>query len=1078
MLRLSLAFFIASSWIFAQTPTATLVGRVTDPSGAAIPSAELRVRNAVTNDVRQARTSATGEFTVPSLAPGRYDITVEITGFRTLRQEGLELQVDQVARVDLKLQVGAVSESIEVKAEAPLLNTENASKGEVITSGEITEMPLEGRDFQDLAFLVPGVYRRGENGQGSGMAVNGARADNTNFLLDGFSNQNTGQGGAQAKPPIDAMQEFKVQTSGYSAEYGRLAGGVMNMALKSGGNQLHGSLFEFLRNDKSDARNFFAVDKTKLRRNQFGATLNGPVFLPHLYDGRNRTFFLFSWESYRQIQGQSRLTRVPTELERMGDFSNTRDVNGAIIPLKDPYAKGACTAKDQSGCFPNNRIPASRFSPIANLLLPYFPIPNRPGQANNFRVDANKTDTWNSFLTKIDRRFSDRDSVAVRFLRRPGVAGDPFDGSDLGTFGTTTTSAQTMLGLTYTRMFTPVFINEFRVGFIRNAQNGLTRHQGQDIAGELGIPGILAEPAMKGFPRFAARDLAELGDANSNQNWTFNNYQWADTVTWVKARHLIKFGGDIVRAQNFQPSSTNVRGNFAFLGRWTNVPFGDMLMGLLDNAQRQAGTMSTYMFSTTSGLFVQDDFKVRPNLTLNFGLRYELMQPISEKYGRLTNFIPELGQVAIADDRTVPNLAQTLASLNLTGKVALAKDLGYPSSLVYPNHLNFAPRFGFAWRPFGGNRMAIRGGYGIFYAGFANASVRTKLSDIFPFSVSEYYGRKTNDPSAVTLSNPFPDKVLQSGGTVNANSFDLHPRPQYLQSWNLTVEREIGRGTALEIAYVGSKGTHLGRMYDINTPIRLAELRLPNGTFAKPYPGFNAISTHAFNSNSIYNAAMASVRRRLRGSAFFYLNYTFSKSIDDASQLFGSSNGGYPGAQDVRNLRSERARSDWDVGHAFTASFTYELPFRGNPFIRGWQLAGNARLYSGAPFTPRLSNVQLDQGEANRPDRIAKGNVSNPDSDQWFDLSAFPVVPIGSFRYGSSGRNVLDGPGHMAVNASLMKNWRFREYGSLQFRWESFNVTNHTNFNLPVTFVNAPNGATITRAANARTMQFALRYQF
>ncbi len=361
----------------AQNPTASVVGTVKDPSGATIAGAKIDVRNTDTNDVREVTSDPKGEYAVTNLVPGRYDVAVIKEGFQSARRTGIELQMEQAARLEFLLQVGAVSESVEVTASAPAVNTENSVKGEVMVSKEIVEMPLDGRNISDLAYLTPGVAPAPAGALGSSFNINGARGDNTNFVLDGFNDQNARAASMKVSPSLEALDEFKMQTTGYSAEYGRLAGGVMNMVLKTGTNQLHGSLFEFVRNDIFDARNSFDPSKAPLRRNQFGGMLTGPVVIPKLYNGRNKTFFLFSWETFVQRIGDVALGIVPTAAQRAGDFS-------AFGPLKDPLATGTCSATNRAACFPNNQIPLSRFSSVAIDSMKFYPLPNLPGQANNY----------------------------------------------------------------------------------------------------------------------------------------------------------------------------------------------------------------------------------------------------------------------------------------------------------------------------------------------------------------------------------------------------------------------------------------------------------------------------------------------------------------------------------------------------------------------------------------------------------------------------------------------------------------------------------------------------------------------
>ncbi|MCL5743311.1 MAG: hypothetical protein M1541_05185, partial [Acidobacteria bacterium] len=443
------------------------------------------------------------------------------------------------------------------------------------------------------------------------------------------------------------------------------------------------------------------------------------------------------------------------------------------------------------------------------------------------------------------------------------------------------------------------------------------------------------------------------------------------------------------------------------------------------------------------------------------------------------NFIPEYGKLVLVRSDVIPNLADLANQTGLTGRIAYASDYGLSRSLINGNNHNFAPRVGLAWRPFGGTRTVIRSGYGIFYASAAENHVRNDLGNTFPFAVSQTFQRNTKSPGKLTLNNPFPDAMAKFDGVNNTAGYELNAPAQYLQSWNFTIEHEVLSSIALEMAYVGSKGTHLGRRFNYNQPYRSPEYQLPEGGFLKPFQEFNQLNYYSFGANSSYNAAMFTLRKRFTRSTFFRLNYVFSKSIDDASQMFGAGDGGDGGAQDARNLGLERGRSDWDNRHALTMSFVSDIPVFGrNRFLSGWQFAGSGRLYSGQPFTPKISNAQLDQGEASRPDRIAKGTLPNPNPDNWFDVSAFPVVPLGAYRFGNSGRNILDGPGYVSFNFSLMKKFRIRERDNVQCRWEVFNSLNHPNLRLPENAVNAINVGTITAADPGRTMQIALKYIF
>ena len=1054
MRRLTFFFLLLTGFfqVEAQSPSAAIVGMIRDATGAVVPEATIKVRNTDTNITRDAVSDQGGGFTVPNLAPGPYEVLVEKTGFQAVRETGMELQVNQTARLELQLKVGSVAESVEVKGQVALLNTENAAKGDVIVTEEIQQMPLDGRNFQDLALLVPGVLPNAQGDFGS-FPVNGARSDGTSYFIDGISTRRPEYGQTEVSPNLDGIQEFKMETSGYSAEFGGLGGGVMSVVLKSGGNRLRGSVFEFLRNDHFDARNFFAAQKNELRRNQFGAMVNGPVVLPKLYNGHDRTFFMFSWESFRDATGNSQLSRVPTPLERQGNFSQSLDTTGKVAPVKDPFSGNAV--------FPGNIIPASRFSPVSSKVLPYYPMPNRPGnQANNYLSSVSSHSPWDSFLMKFDQRISEKDSVGFRYQHRQNGGEMPFDASPLGIWETLKNTAQHIMGLNYTRLFTPTLINELRAGLYRTAGRQTLADGGTDYSSQFGIAGITTDPAVAGFPSVTVTGLATIGDKTDRPAIaTSNNYSYTDTLTWVHGRHQAKFGGMVLRNQSFQPYYSNVRGTFAFTGYWTGQAFPDFLLGTLNSASRQSVPPLNYLFSTNSGAFAQDDFKVTPRLTLNFGLRWEVLGHQYDKYGRMSGFEPSLGKIILADDKAVPNLPQLLASAGMTSIVGVARDYGLPPSLVHTPYTNFAPRFGFAWRPFGGNMTVVRGGYGIFNSQSQTNGQTLNMSNVFPWAITQTVSRVANNPGALSFANPFQ---TATAAAVTVGGIDPNAPTQYLQSWNLTIEHELKRLGAIEVGYAGSKGTHLSYSGDINRNYYTLDMRQPNGSFPRPFPQINnPITFFQFGGNSIYNSGMVTFRRRFANGIFYRLNYVYAKSIDNTSTFSGGGNGGPRQIQDPRNLAAERGRSNFDVGHSFTMNFSYQLPWRPQQMrwlMRGWQLAGTGRAYTGAPFTPINSGANLALGEAIRPDRVSKGTVTNPTPDRWYDISAFPVVPDNSFRFGTSGRNILDGPGFMGLNLSLDRNIKIGEHDRVQFRWEAFNVSNHANFNLPSTAVNTVTG--------------------
>ena len=1089
-----------------------MTGLVTDSGGAQVPEARVRVRHMATNATREMRCSPEGSFTVTNLTPGEYELIVDHAGFRSHKATGIVLALGQVLRQDVSLQLGAVTDSVSVVAEPPLINTESgAIKGDVITNQQINEIPLDGRDFFDLALMVPGVIPMAQGGQGSGLNVNGARADSTNYSVDGFNSRSPRGAASQVRPNMSAMQEFKMEVSGFSAENGRMAGGVMNMVVRSGTNQFHGDVFEYLRNDKFDARAFFDQQKLPLRRNQYGATLHGPI-------RKDKTFFMFSWEGYREVLGQSAIGNVPTVAQRDGDFSQSVvPVTGAKLYLKDPLLPGACNATTAVGCFPGNRIPPSRFDPIALRLMNFYPLPNRPYTSNNFITTAKDFDRFDSYMVKLDHRFSGRDSMAYRYQYRIANNTSPFAGSNLGLWPNYVNDPRQLMGADWTHLFSPTLIMEVRGGFNRQATLENAKFQGEDIASQLGIVGTTNDPLLRGFPRFAVQDYLPIGSASGQpQHYHVTVLQTSNKFTWIQGKHAMKWGWDVERVRFNQPFNDNARGTFTFQRNWTQHSIADLLLGMLQSTTRNAQPTRNYLRSFSLGSFFTDDYKVTRSLTLNLGVRYELDLPPVDRYDRASNFDAGLGKIIIADDKNLPGLPARLAQFNLQDRVAFARDVGRPRSLVFADKVNVAPRFGFAWRLPRQRRLTVlRGGYGIFFTGHLLNPIRTSLMTGFPFSVNQTFTRLGTDPSLVTLANPFPDSRATEGNSTNSNGYDPRPKLGDLQSWNFTLERELATGWALEVGYVGSKGTHLGRQYDINQPLRTLELYQTNTAFPRPIAGINTINYYSFGANSNYQAGQISLRRQIRG-AFVRLNYSFSKSIDDASQLSGNSTGGFAGAQDSRNLKSERARSDFDRRQVVTAVFSTPLPFgRGRKFfpgarglshamVGGWQISGSASYYTGQALTITSANVDTTLGESLRPNRLGSGiQAAIPGAGRrgidypWYQLTSFEPVPrcasrtscevsangFQPFTFGNSGRNILDGPSQQFINMAMLKNFRLKERRNFQLRYELFNIFNHPNFQLPEKQFNSLGGGFITAVVDRgrggpRVMQVALKYEF
>ncbi|MBS1828109.1 MAG: TonB-dependent receptor [Acidobacteria bacterium] len=1065
------ALLFLTSALFSQTPSASVTGRVTDGSGAVIPGVAITVKNVDTNIVSKATSNEVGDFTVPYLHPGRYTLEASNAGFRTFKQAEFQLAVDQALRLDIPMELGSTTESITVTEAPPVLNTENGTRGQVITKEEIADIPLDSRSFSDLALLTGGVIPKGDGGDGS-YAVNGGRADNTGFLIDGMNNTQRRNTGAVINPPLEGVQEFKMITSGFSAEYGRYAGGVLTVVTKSGSNRFRGSLYEFFRNDAMDATGYFDVQKSKLRRNQFGATIMGPVYIPKLYNGRDKTFFMVTWESLRVTDGKTQRGIVPLPEMLQGDFSRVTDAFGRPLRIVDPLATRTP--------FPNNQIPVSRLNPVSLKMAAYYPAPNLVG-ANNFISQGNLTQSYNNTGIKVDHNISERDRLTFSTFWRPNSNYDPVvnSRSPLPIFGLKNNTLDLLSYARYLHTLTPSMFLELSASFSRKTNNQLwPLSEEKDWAAEIGFNGGTQNPIARGLPQVDASGYIPLGPAYDYPKiWSYNNYQYAATNTWLRGKHAIKFGGDFLRMQYFSRQYGDTRGRVSFLGRFTGDPMADLVLGWPQSTRRQLDAAGPYHLISNYSGFIQDDYKISSSLTLNIGLRYELMKPPKEKFGQWSMFVPSVGKIVIAGRGNVPDFDQRIQSTGLSQYITMAADAGLPATIRKADYTDFAPRFGFAWRPFGRKTTVLRGGYGLFY-GSSSLYRLDEYSDTYPFSINETYNAVTNNPLAVTMSDPYPVARRSVGGVTSTNGQDVSLQSQYLQSWNLTVEKEFGRGTVLEVAYAGSKGTHLPRRFDYNQQIRDLSVRAATGTFPRPFPVFGAINIINDGSNSIYNSGAVTVRRRFNKQFFVRGTYTFAKSIDESSNTGGTIQYNFPAAQDSSNLKLERGRSDFDIGHTFAASFILQPSFTRNVVGRNWQLAGTSTIYTGPPFTPKVANFNYANGEASRPDRMSKGMLENRSVDQWFDRLAFPTVPVGSYRFGTSGRNILDGPGTFNVNASLSRRFRIDESRLIQFRLETFNTPNHPNFNLPENRVDIISGGAISRVRNNRNLQLGLRFEF
>lgn len=1012
--------------LMAQGYKARIVGQVTDQSGNSVAGARVTATNVDTNITTSTESDEGGNYVIAQLVPGRYRVQAAATNFKTVVRSEIALQVDQSVRVDIQLEVGTLTEQVIIEDQAPVINTETPTLGEVISNQEILDIPLNGRNYLDLALLSPGVVPAAAGA--NPFNVNGSRGDHVNFLIDGISNVNRRGNNTIATPSIDAIQEFKIVTNSFSAEYGRLGGGVISVALKGGTNRFHGTLYEFHRNDALDARGFFDPEVPKLIRNQFGGVLNGPII-------RDRTFFLFSYEGLRNRSEQTALIRVPTLAERAGIFT---------AAIRDPFNNNAP--------FPNRTIPDDRIHPIARRVLPFIPLPNREGTLNFVTLESTSGDS-NNYTIKIDHQFGQSDQLSGRLVLNDQNSILPFRATQIPGFGALRDTRAQQVALSYTHTFTPTFVNEARIGFVRDNFNEHSVNGGKNTSADIGITGV--EPGF-GLATFTIAGFPAVGDATFLPDiWTDNEYVLSNTASLVTGGHNIRFGGDYQRSQHFNTFFALSGGQFVFQGTFSGNAFADFLLGLPVRSVRQVGTLKSYLFSNYFGLFIQDDWKVTSNLTLNLGARWDVNQPPAEKYDRWSNFIISEGGPVVSGTP------------------------GFPRSLMKTDYRNISPRLGFAYTPFGNTKTVIRGGYGIFTAFDLQQTMYTSLGRAFPFARQEVYQAiAIGNPS---LSDPFPSN--RPGTPAGANSpfgWDFENPTSYMQNWNLTVARQLVSDLGLEVSYVGSKGTNLSQTVNLNQP-----QRTPQGNIIR-FPGYSSIIFQSLGANSNYHALQVSVQKRFSRGFGFRSNFTWGKAIDNAS--FGS-NARQP--QNPLDLAAERGLSEFDRRVVWSNDFVFQLPFgRGRRFganmsrgldaiLGGWQLNGILHFYTGRPFTPSVSGANQMQGQAVRPDRLRSGELDNPTIDLWFDPTAFVPVPLNTFRFGNSGRNILTGPGAVSVNASIFKEFSMPWEGHrVQFRAEFFNLPNRANFGQPSTAIDQPTAGVIGSAGSGREIQFALKYIF
>ena len=1062
----------------AQTNTAQISGTVRDSTGAVLPGATVTAANISTGLRFQQLSGSDGSYLIVNLSVGQYDVYVEFPGFRRTSNTGVVLQIGQTVKLDFELEVGALEEEVTVTANStPLLQAENAEVSDVIENQRIITLPLNGRQFLDLALLSEGVVRppqgtRGVALQQAGGVVNvdGQRSGHNIYLLDGVKVTDEYFNNLVVSPSIDAIQEFKIQKSQYPAEFGGKASALINVATKSGTNEFHGTLFEFLRNDIFDAKNFFDDPNAPvppLRLNQFGGTTGGPL-------DRNKTFVFLNYEGQRIRKAITKTFTVPTGAQRRGDFSGQ-------AAIYDPQSTDLGTGRRTA--FSENRIPAHQLDSIAQGLLAKISMPNRPGTTQNLVTAAKESTDMDQFNLRVDHQASPDDNLFGRFSYFNVATFQPFGSSALNEslvpgFGRNVNTKTFNLALSYSHFFSKNVLNELRFGWLDVSGGQTSENQGDDFSGRTGLLGVSRDSRDLGYPQMSFAGVqSTIGDPASFVFRDNNSFDLYENVLIHRANHRIKFGGSLFRLK-FNPSDPeSARGSFSFTNRWTSSAagasdgnaFADFLLGFPTSAQTGIGRGEENGRTNWFHFYIQDDWQPLRKLTVNGGLRYEYNQHMLEIENRLSAVdlsVPG-GRFVIASDNNgrISPSANALLPLIPVPYIA-SSEARLNRSLLRPSYRRYAPRLGLAWTTPFRHETVVRAGYGIFLNQWAY-SVQQAFARNLPF----FLVKNINTPADAAIPSMRTHDILTSStlGSIGGNTMDYGYRTEYTGTWTLSIQTALSDSTMLDLSYMGNRtvGADNGSLLNIPLPG-------PGSIDARrPVPALSSIRTIRWNGWGTYNAFTTKVERRLSRGFFYNVNYTWGKSMDDASDPGPTAfEANLP--QDVRNLDAEKALSSYDHRHRLVTSFVYQVP-------GGWQLGGAATVQSGAPFTVSsgVDRANVGAGPAQRPDLLRNPNLprSQRTPERWFDTSAFALPE--PFTFGNAGRNVVFAPGLTNLDLSLQKNFSFREQSRLQVRWEVFNVLNHPNFDIPGRIAFSPNfGRIFSTAEPSRQMQFSAKLVF
>ncbi len=1080
----------------AQTAQGRISGVVTDPAKAVIPGVAVKAINMDTGLETNALSNEVGRYVLPFLPPGRYKIAAVVQGFKTYERPDILIETSQVLELDLAMELGDLNQTVTVKADAPLLQTSDSTIGQFIDNRTVTDMPLAGRRALELVRLSSNVvFVDYANDAKPRFAVAGGRAYQSTYMLDGGNIQNLRMASAQVDidPPVEVIQEFKVVANGYAAEYGGSASGVLISTTKSGTNQFHGSLFEYFRNDALDAAGFFApVEngkkiKAPLRYNLFGGTVGGPIL-------KNRTHFFAGYEGTRKSEGQTQILTVPDARQKAGDFSQTFDTKGVLIPIFDPFSTQTVGGKKVRDPFAGNKIPANRLDPVAVALAKYWPSPNRAATnvagAQNFAGNIVNQFIRDNVTARVDHAFSDENRFYFRFVYNndpysytsnyPNMVGDPRN-----PIHPVRWQKSYLFRDTYT--VSPTLIMDFGYAFLNRTFYAFSAGLNSGVVKEIGLPGVSTES----FPMITGTGMAALGSGSERKQNPIRQHQITNSWTWVKSRHTVKFGGEIRKGINMDVNRPIISGSFAFNRTGTSQigassggsAFASYLLGWVnDFTSRETELLDRYSYYLA--WYAQDDWKISNNLTLNVGLRWETDTPVTDKNDRTNSFDPK----------------QINPVSGTPGVVKFAGLNGWPKQPFETDWNNFGPRFGFAWKPLGSGNWVVRGGYGLFYEGpSTSANAATLGFELSAASSSPDSGVTAafllrNGPgisqSKQKLDDSFGAVAVGQKATTNVTFYEPNRRTGYAHHLNLSVQRLLPGNMVLDVSYTGNLSRKLpcGNLNINQVPVE--KMGAGNAQVLRPFPQFLNVTilSPTMGVNNYHSGSFRLEKRFAQGISFLS-GYTWARSIgnaDDVSEGLGDNqvNSNY------YNRRLDRGPDALDIIHRFSWSATYDLPWgKGRKWLSsgplaalagGWTIGSIVNLQSGGPFT-----VTMNADTTNAfPSGSLRANVLRDPNlpkdrrtvERWFDTDAF-AAPA-AYTFGNAGRGIVRGDGRIRFDFSVNKNFRFSEHRFVQFRADFFNAFNHADFTLPNRSLDVAGFGAIASATDPRSIQFGLRFSF